>query len=114
MSKNDPFTELVIACSDTDVLLILHNYVEDINNCIIFKTSHQEYYLREIHESLKPDIIQVLLGFHAFSGCGQTGKFHRYSKKSCWQTLSRSPDDVLDAFGRLGNEETMNPQVKQI
>ena len=79
-SKNDPFTELGIACSDTDVLLILLNYFEDINSCTIFKTSYQEYYLREIHESLKPGIIKALFGFHAFSGCDQTGKFHGSAK----------------------------------
>ena len=88
VSKNGPFTELVIACSDTDVLLILLNYFKNINSCTIFKTSHQEYYLREIHESLKPGIIKELLGFRAFSGCDQTGKFHGYSKKLRWQTFT--------------------------
>ena len=80
------------------MLLIQFNYFEDINRCTIFKTSHQEYYLREIHESLQPGIIKALLGFHAFSGCDQTGKM-------CWQTRPRSPDDVFDAFGRLGSDE---------
>ena len=106
VSKNDPFTELVITCSDTDVLLILLNYFGDINSCTIFKTSQQEYYLREIHESLKPGIIKALLGFHAFTGYDQTEKFHGYSKISCWQRLLRSLDDVLDALGRLGNIES--------
>ena len=41
VSKNDPFTELVIACSDKDVLLILLNCFEGINSCTIFKTLHQ-------------------------------------------------------------------------
>ena len=41
VSKNDPFTELVIACSDKDVLLILLNCFESINSCTIFKTLHQ-------------------------------------------------------------------------
>ena len=107
MSKNDRFTELVIACSDTDVCLIMLNYFED---CKIFKTSHKEYYLREIHRRLKAGIIKALLGFHSFSG-DQTEKFHGYSKKSCWQTLLHSPD-VLDMS--LADWETMNARVKQI
>ena len=41
VSKNDPFTELVIACSDKDVLLILLNCFEGIKSCTIFKTLHQ-------------------------------------------------------------------------
>ena len=44
MIKNDHFTELVVTCLDTDVLLILLNYFEDINSPTILKTSHQEYY----------------------------------------------------------------------
>ena len=106
VSKSDPLTELVISSSDTDVLLILLNYFEDINGCTIYKTFHHEYYLREIHESLKTGIIKALLGFHAFSGCDQTGKFHGYGRKSCWQTFLRSSGNVLDAFGRLGNDES--------
>ena len=54
------------------------------------------------------NIIKVLIGFHAFSGCDQTGKFHGYRKKSFQQTPLRSPD-VLDTFGRLGNDE---PPIK--
>ena len=87
MSKNDHFTELVIACSDTEVLLFLLNYFEDINSFTIFKTLRQEYFLREIYESLKPGIIKAVLGFHAFFGRDQTGKFHNYSKNRPCQTL---------------------------
>ena len=54
------------------------------------------------------NIIKVLIGFHAFSRCDQTGKFHGYRKKSFQQTPLRSPD-VLDTFGRLGNDE---PPIK--
>ena len=62
-SKNGPFTELVIACSDTDVLLTLLNCFKDINSNTIFRTMRQEYYLRKIHESLKPGIIKALSCF---------------------------------------------------
>ena len=75
MSKNDPFTELVISCSDTDVLLILLNYFEDINGCTIFKTSHHEYYLREIHESLKPVSLKHFLVFMDFQDVTKQGNF---------------------------------------
>ena len=109
VSRNDLFTKLVIACSDTDVLLILLNYFEDINSCTIFKTLPQEYYLREMHKSLTPGIIKALLGFHAFSGCDQTGfmitaknRFGRYFYVH------------LMFYMLLTNYETVNLQVKQI
>jgi len=54
---------------------------------------------------MKTILSKALLGFHAFSGCDQTGKFYGYSKKSCWETLTQSTDDVLDAFCGLGSNE---------
>ena len=38
VSKRNPFTDMVISCSDTDVLLILLNYFEDLTSSTIFKT----------------------------------------------------------------------------
>ena len=38
VSEWDPFTGLIISCSDTDVLLILLFYYEDLCSSYIFKT----------------------------------------------------------------------------
>ena len=35
--KRDPFSELTISCSDTDVLLILLNYFEQLPSTTVFK-----------------------------------------------------------------------------
>ena len=44
--KGDPScTKLVITCSDTDVLLILLNYVDELNNYTIFWTLHHDIIL---------------------------------------------------------------------
>ena len=37
VSRRNPFTELLIFCSDTDVLLILLNYFEEICSSTIFR-----------------------------------------------------------------------------
>ena len=49
VSKRDPFTELVILCSDTDVLLILLHYFDDLCGTTVFKTINREFILRKIH-----------------------------------------------------------------
>ena len=47
--KRDPFTELTISCSNTDVLLILLNYLSDqLPSTTTFKTTHHQYNLHLI------------------------------------------------------------------
>ena len=53
-------------------------------------------------EVLGRDVCETLLGFHAFTGCDQTGKFNGHSKSSCWQTFLSSPPDVIKVFQNLG------------
>ena len=78
----DLFLEVVVSCFDTDVLLLLVNYLEDLNSCIIFKTSYQVYHFQNIFENLNPNISESLPGPHAFSGFNQTRKFHGFNKRS--------------------------------
>ena len=54
ISKRDSFTELVIFCSDTDVLLILLYYFEELSSCAVFKTTNKSYVPRKIHENPTP------------------------------------------------------------
>ena len=102
VSKRDQCSELVISCSDTDVLLILLHYFDNLASITIFKTAEHEYILRTIHEHLRPNNCKALLGFHAISGCDQTGKFPGFAKKSCWETFMTSPIEVLNALASLG------------
>ena len=99
VSKRDQCGELVISCSDTDVLLILLHYFDNLTSSTISKTTEHEYILRTIHEHLRPNNCKELLGFHAISGCDQTGKFSGFAKKSCWETFMTSPIEVLNPLG---------------
>ena len=105
-TKRDPFSELVVMCSDTDVLFILLHYFERISSSTIFKTSEHEYTLRKTHENLTPDICKALLGFHALSGCDQTGNILVIQKKSCWDIFVTVPNEVLEAFTNLDSSDT--------
>ena len=61
--------------------------------------------LHLIDEVLGRDVCEALLGFHALTGCDQTGNFYRHSKLNCWQTFVSSPSDVIMTFQNLGVEE---------
>ena len=101
--KSDSLLQVVVSCPNTNVSLLLLNYFDVLNSCTIFNTSHQVYYLQNIFENLNPKADKSLFGFHAFSGCDQTGKFHGFSKKPCWETLVSANDDISVVFDSLGN-----------
>ena len=101
MLKHNTFTDLSIVCDDTDVLLILLYYFGDLSVSTNFVTQHNNMSLSLIDEVLERDVCEALLGFHALTGCDQTGKFYGHSKLSCWQTFLSSPPDVVKAFQNL-------------
>ena len=67
VTKRGPFSELVILCSDTDVLPILLHYFESLCSSTIFKTVNREFVLRKIHSQLPLNVCKALLGFHAIT-----------------------------------------------
>ena len=46
---------------------------------------------------------QALVGFHAFTGCDQTGKLNDHAKQLCWNTFITSPKKIVDTFMLLRN-----------
>ena len=82
VTQRDPSTDLVISYSDTDVLLIVLNYFDSMCLSTIFRTRSHDMPLRFSYEKLGEVKCKALLGFHALTGCGQTGKFYGFSKLS--------------------------------
>ena len=106
--RRDPFSELTISCSHTDVLLILLNYFEQLPSTTIFKTTEHCYNLRQIFERFTPRVCKALLGLPAFTGRDQTGKFHGFSKRSCWEIFTSSTNETINPFINLGIND-LNP-----
>ena len=67
VKKRDLFSKLVVMCSDTDVLLILH-YFEMTSSSTIFKTTEHKCIFWKTYENLTPDICKAFLGFYALKG----------------------------------------------
>ena len=107
VTKRGPFSELVILCSDTDVLLILLHYFESLCSSTIFKTVNREFVLRKIHN---PSTFECLQGFVGFPRDYQTGRFLGYTKLSCWKTFLLV-DDVIQGFSQLGSSSQLTSDV---
>ena len=69
--------------------------------------------LRSIYESLQPEQVSALLGFHAFSGCDQTGTFRGKTKLSCWSAFQKADAEVQRALGNLGTVEQFKKVIMQ-
>ena len=105
--KIDPFREVAIVCSDTDVLLILLYHYQTLCTQTIMRVGRgdhkQDINIGKSFEALGDAKSQVLVGFHTFTGCDQTGKFNNHAKQLCWNTFTTSPKKIIDTFMLLGN-----------
>ena len=106
ITNRNPFTDLVICCSDTDVVLLLLHYFDELSTSTINRSTNYDIILRQAYDTLGPELCKSLLGFHALTGCDQTGKFSGFSKLSCWKVLIDSSPHVLNALQLLGSAET--------
>ena len=105
VTKRNPFTDLVVYCCDSDVLPLLLYYLNELCSSTIFRSTNRDIRLRVLHSHLVPELCTSLLGFHAQSGCDQTGKIAEFSKKTCWTVLVDASPDVSSAFKSVGQFE---------
>ena len=87
VSRNNLFTEMVVSCSDSDMLLLLLNCFENLPYCITLKTSHHKHDLQKKRKNLNPGITKAVLGFYAFLGCDETGSFYGFDKKNMLENM---------------------------
>ena len=82
------FTELVVYCFDTDVLLPLLYCFDDICSSTIFRSTSRDIHVRSMYTHLGSELCSSLHGFHTLTGCHQAGRFCVYGKPSCWKVLT--------------------------
>ena len=61
--------------------------------------------LGQLYEVVGEDLAKVLPGFHAFSGCDQTGTISGKSKVCFSNNLKKAKRPMLDTFSSLGNSD---------
>ena len=102
---------ICIQSPDTDVLVIalwcVPDLCSDISMLVGTGSKRRVINLRSIYESLQPEQVSALPGFHAFSGCDQTGTFCGKPKLSCWNAFQNADAEVQRALGKLGTIEQL-------
>ena len=63
--------------------------------------------LGPLYEVVGEDLVKALPGFHALSGCDQTGTISGKSKVCFSNDLKKAKRPMLDAFFSLGNSDTI-------
>ena len=64
-----------------------------------------------LYEAVGEELVKALPGFHAFSGCDHTGAIGGKSKVSCWNTIKKAEQSVIDAFSSLGTSNTIPDDI---
>ena len=107
IAKIDPFREVALVRSDTDVLLMLLWHYQTLCTQTVIRVGRvdrrRDINIGKSFEALRDAKSQALVGFYAFTGCNQTSKFNDYAKQSCWSTFITSPKKIIDAFTLPGN-----------
>lgn len=70
--------------------------------------------LNAIYKCLGSAITNALPGFHAFSGCDQTGRFAGKGKLLFWKALMNANEETLETFNNLGVTETLSEETVQV
>ena len=100
-------TSLCIQSPDTDVLVLaLGKYTslcEETSLVLGTGAKCRLILLHPLYNALGPHVVAALPGFCAFTGCEQTGTICGKSKISCWNTLKKADEQVLEAFASLGS-----------
>ena len=98
---------VLIRCSDTDVLIILLGNMEFFNTestiwMHVGVGNNQRYInVTKLYETLGKDLCVSLPAFHAFTGCDFNPAFFHKGKKRPFDILQRS-DKYIKAFTDLG------------
>ena len=80
VAKRNPFCQLYVACSDTDVLLLLLYFYLQICNNTVFHATTREINVGCAYNALGNEKSMALLGFHAFTGCDLTERLVDFRK----------------------------------
>ena len=105
-------TSVCIQSPDTDVLVLAlwcyPKLCNDTSMIVGTRIKHRVINVGLIYNALREGQALTLPGFHALSGCDQTGTFCGKSKLSWWNALQKSDSRILQALANLGNKENIS------
>ncbi|KAK3734787.1 hypothetical protein QZH41_007919 [Actinostola sp. cb2023] len=111
-------TSICIQSPDTDVLVLAlwkyTSFCEETTLIVGTGAKRRSIPLGPLHNAVGSHVVAALPGFHAFTGCDQTGTICGKSKISCWNTLQKADEQVLQAFASLGSSQCVQDDVSKM
>ena len=108
-------TSITIQSPDTDVLVLTLWIYRRLcpDTTVIVGTGGKRRTIPPgpLYEAVGEELVKALPGFHAFSGCDQTGTISGKSEVSYWNTLKKAERSVLDAFSSLRTTDTIQDDI---
>ena len=109
---------LCIHSPDTDVLVLaLWKYTslcEETSVVAGTGAKRRSISLGPLYNAVGGSVVVTLPGFHAFSGCDQTGTICGKSKISCWNALKKADEKFLEAFAMLESSAHIEDSVSKM
>jgi hypothetical protein len=108
------FDAVHVLSPDTDVLVLLIAHFPKLPSQTILFTrgsSKRRIDIGKLFHVLGPRKAGSLIGFHAFSGCDQTGRFAGKGKTTCWNAFINAPQNIQDAFFNLGRDSDLSEEM---
>ena len=110
-------TTIDIHSPDTDVFILALRRLPLLAPNTSFVTgtgdTRRSIPLKPIYETLGISICNALPGFHALSGCDQTGKFAGKGKLLFWKSLMSANEEMMEAFCDLGSSNNLSDKTVQ-
>ena len=87
------YERLIIQCRDTDVLVLLLVFANQLSQGIWMKagTAKKPRYIKVHAIALPNEILKGLLAFHAITGCDTTSQFTGHGKRTTWKVFLQYP-----------------------
>ena len=94
------YAHTIIACRDTDVLVLLVHFASKLSDEIWFRTgtANQQRFVSVHDMKLKSSTCKNLPAYHAVTGCDTVSQLCGLGKKSTWKVFLQH-DDLLDDLG---------------
>ena len=98
-------SEIVVRSPDTDVLVLLLRFAQDIEQSVLFDTGAADkrrlLSVKQMIESKGPQFCRILPSLHSFTGCDTTSAFVKKGKVQPLRCVEKDPC-FMTVFERLG------------
>ena len=105
-ASDSGFSVVVVKSPDTDVFLLMLAMQQYFIADTFFMTGCQNksriIAVNEVVKSVGRETCDMIIGFHAFTGCDSVSSFYGKGKRKTWKVLSSHPNG-RDAFKTLGD-----------